>query len=180
MTQTKAKHMKDSMCQEFGMIFQLCQMVLENSQNASLVVVTLETLLRFMHWIPLGYIFETNLIQSLVTRFLSVPAFRNVTLKCLAEIGRLIAHAIWLTFSAGVPAKEYSEKVVELFIIATNKLNEVCFHSDQTTLLCFLDVAFINQNTRGLWPGHYWWAKLHPNFGHILFYIFKVTQRPHW
>ncbi|KAM3173818.1 Exportin-1 [Hymenolepis weldensis] len=112
MTQTKAKHMKDSMCQEFGMIFQLCQMVLENSQNASLVVVTLETLLRFMHWIPLGYIFETNLIQSLVTRFLSVPAFRNVTLKCLAEI-------------AGVPARDYNDKVVELYVMTTNKLNEM-------------------------------------------------------
>ncbi|VDK31878.1 unnamed protein product [Taenia asiatica] len=112
MTQTKAKHLKDSMCQEFGMIFQLCQMVLENSQNASLVVVTLETLLRFMHWIPLGYIFETNLIQSLVCRFLSVPVFRNVTLKCLAEI-------------AGVPAKEYSEKVAELFNLTTVKLNEM-------------------------------------------------------
>uniref|UniRef100_A0A0R3TNP2 Importin N-terminal domain-containing protein n=1 Tax=Rodentolepis nana TaxID=102285 RepID=A0A0R3TNP2_RODNA len=112
MTQTKAKHMKDSMCQEFGMIFQLCQMVLENSQNASLVVVTLETLLRFMHWIPLGYIFETNLIQGLVTRFLSVPAFRNVTLKCLAEI-------------AGVPARDYNDKVVELYVLTTNKLNEM-------------------------------------------------------
>lgn len=98
MTQTKAKHMKDSMCQEFGMIFQLCQMVLENSQNASLVVVTLETLLRFMHWIPLGYIFETNLIQSLVDRFLSVPAFRNVTLKCLAEIGMTFKISISFLF----------------------------------------------------------------------------------
>ncbi len=112
MTQTKAKHLKDSMCQEFGMIFQLCQLVLENSQNAALVVVTLETLLRFMHWIPLGYIFETNLIQSLVCRFLSVPVFRNVTLKCLAEI-------------AGVPAGEYSEKVVELFQLTTTKLKEM-------------------------------------------------------
>lgn len=88
MTQAKAKHLKDSMCQEFGLIFQLCQFVLENSQNASLVVSTLETLLRFMHWIPLGYIFETNLIQTLVYKFFIVPLFRNVTLKCLAEIGK--------------------------------------------------------------------------------------------
>ncbi|VDP49142.1 unnamed protein product [Schistosoma mattheei] len=86
MTQTKAKHLKDSMCQQFSLIFQLCQYVLENSQNASLVVSTLETLLRFMHWIPLGYIFETNLIQTLVFKFFNVPLFRNITLKCLAEI----------------------------------------------------------------------------------------------
>ncbi len=38
----------------------------ENSQNAPLVQATLETLLRFLNWIPLGYIFETKLISTLV------------------------------------------------------------------------------------------------------------------
>ncbi|TGZ75792.1 hypothetical protein CRM22_000184 [Opisthorchis felineus] len=112
MTQTKAKHLKDSMCQEFGLIFQLSQFVLEKSQNASLVVATLETLLRFMHWIPLGYIFETNLIQTLVFKFFNVPLFRNVTLKCLAEI-------------AGVMTDEYGTQLVELFVSTTNKLKEM-------------------------------------------------------
>ncbi|XP_018648537.1 putative chromosome region maintenance protein 1/exportin [Schistosoma mansoni] len=112
MTQTKAKHLKDSMCQQFSLIFQLCQYVLENSQNASLVVSTLETLLRFTHWIPLGYIFETNLIQTLVFKFFNVPLFRNVTLKCLAEI-------------AGVLVDEYETQLVELFVSTTDKLKEM-------------------------------------------------------
>ncbi|OAD61468.1 Exportin-1 [Eufriesea mexicana] len=64
MTQTKAKHLKDTMCSEFSHIFHLCQFVLDNSQNVQLVAVTLETLLRFLNWIPLG----------------------NITLKCLTEI----------------------------------------------------------------------------------------------
>lgn len=38
----------------------------ENSQNAPLVHATLETLLRFLNWIPLGYIFETKLISTLI------------------------------------------------------------------------------------------------------------------
>ena len=46
MTQTKAKHLKDTMCSQFSEVFQLCQYVLDNSQNAPLVGVTLETLLR--------------------------------------------------------------------------------------------------------------------------------------
>ncbi|CAH8670042.1 unnamed protein product [Dicrocoelium dendriticum] len=112
MTQAKAKHLKDSMCQEFGHIFQLCQFVLENSQNASLVVSTLETLLRFMHWIPLGYIFETNLIRILVHNFFNIPLFRNVTLKCLAEI-------------AGVLTDDYEQQLVELFVSTTEKLKEM-------------------------------------------------------
>ena len=71
---------------KFLIFSQLCQFVLDNSQNAPLVGVTLETLLRFLNWIPLGYIFETKLIDTLIFKFLSVPMFRNVTLKCLTEI----------------------------------------------------------------------------------------------
>ena len=50
---------------------------------------TLETLLRFLSWVPLGYIFETKLITTLIYKFLNVPLFRNVTLKCLTEIAGL-------------------------------------------------------------------------------------------
>ena len=54
MTQTKAKHLKDTMCSQFSEVFTLCQFVMENSQNPPLVGATLETLLRFLNWIPLG------------------------------------------------------------------------------------------------------------------------------
>ncbi|XP_037047056.1 exportin-1 [Bradysia coprophila] len=88
-TQTKAKHLKDTMCAEFSQIFQLCSFVLEGSMNAPLIAVTLETLLRFLNWIPLGYIFETKLIETLIFKFLNVPMFRNVSLMCLSEIAGL-------------------------------------------------------------------------------------------
>ncbi|OXB51996.1 hypothetical protein ASZ78_015560 [Callipepla squamata] len=55
-----------SMCNEFSQIFQLCQFVMENSQNAPLIQATLETLLRFLNWIPLGYMCETKLISTLI------------------------------------------------------------------------------------------------------------------
>lgn len=48
------------------LIFVLLCAPQENSQNAPLVHATLETLLRFLNWIPLGYIFETKLISTLV------------------------------------------------------------------------------------------------------------------
>lgn len=102
LTQTKAKYLKDTMCSEFSQIFQLCQFVMDNSQNAPLVGATLETLLRFLNWIPLGYIFETKLITTLVFKFLNVPMFRNVTLKCLTEI-------------ASVTVSNYDEMFVILF-----------------------------------------------------------------
>lgn len=50
--------------------FTLCYAVLmqEHSTSANLVLATLETLLKFLNWIPLGYIFETDLIDSLIKK----------------------------------------------------------------------------------------------------------------
>lgn len=95
--------------QQFSSVIYLLQ---DNSQNASLVGSTLETLLRFLNWIPLGYIFETNLISSLVDKFLDVPMFRNVTLKCLTEI-------------SGIQAQQYTAHFSTLFQITINKLKQV-------------------------------------------------------
>lgn len=36
--------------------------------------------------VPLGYIFESNLVEVLL-RLFPQPPFRNVTLQCLAEVG---------------------------------------------------------------------------------------------
>ena len=40
----------------------------DNSQSITLVGATLETLLKFLNWIPLGYIFETKLVTTLIYR----------------------------------------------------------------------------------------------------------------
>lgn len=105
MTSVKARNLKTSMTQEFSSIFQLCSEVLSSANQPSLVKATLETLLRFLNWIPLGYIFETPIINTLLTRFLDIPEFRNVTLKCLTEIGGL---------QIGAPYN-YDERLVHMF-----------------------------------------------------------------
>ncbi|KAL7749026.1 Karyopherin transporter [Sorochytrium milnesiophthora] len=88
MTQTKIKHLKNQMNGEFSQIFTLCQEVLQNADKPSLLKATLETLLRFLYWIPLGYIFQTDIIDHLL-KFLEAPLYRNTTLKCLTEIASL-------------------------------------------------------------------------------------------
>ncbi|EGD72699.1 nuclear export factor CRM1 [Salpingoeca rosetta] len=92
--QVKAQHLKDALCQEFGPIYELCEFVLENAGEPTLINQALQTMLRFLSWIPIGYVFETNLINLLVTRFLNVPIFRNSTLECLAEIAALPGDAV--------------------------------------------------------------------------------------
>jgi exportin-1 len=75
MTQTKIKNLKNQMCGEFSEIFKLCNEVLEEANKSSLVKATLETLLRFLNWIPLGYIFETTIIDVLLTRVSISPTY---------------------------------------------------------------------------------------------------------
>ncbi|KAF2479970.1 CRM1 C terminal-domain-containing protein [Neohortaea acidophila] len=100
MTSTKTRQLKQSMCDEFTSIYNLCSEILRTADQTSLIKETLETLLRFLNWIPLGYIFETpptgmSLIETLRSRFLAAPEFRNITLKCLTEIGSLQTEQNW-------------------------------------------------------------------------------------
>ncbi|KAJ3492099.1 hypothetical protein NLI96_g245 [Meripilus lineatus] len=113
MTQAKVKNLKNQMCGEFSEIFKLCSEILEEAQKTSLIKATLETLLRFLNWIPLGYIFETTIIDLLLNRFLEAPEFRNVTLKCLAEIAALNVGA------------EYDPKFVILFAMVMTSINRM-------------------------------------------------------
>ena len=109
MTQAKARHLKESMCSEFSEIFNLCVYVMDNSSSFGLVESTLQTLLRFLNWIPLGYIFETKLFTTLIYKFLQIPQFRNVTLKCLTEI-------------ASIKNETYNEQFLLLFTLVTSQL----------------------------------------------------------
>jgi exportin-1 len=102
-----------SQCQEFSEVFSLCVEVLEKADKPSLIKATLEAMLRFLNWIPLGYIFETPVIDHLISRFLEVPEFRNVTLKCLSEIGGLQI------------GPEYNAKFVILFNLVMSSINKM-------------------------------------------------------
>lgn len=90
MTTAKATRLKSQFCTEFQAVFELCTKIMvrliqqmlrwcfyyyllqDTTDNAQLVEATLETLLRFLHWIPVGYIFETNLLHSLVNKVCSL------------------------------------------------------------------------------------------------------------
>ena len=122
MTTVKAKNLKTQLCGEFAEVFQLCTEVLEKAQKPSLILATLEALLRFLKWIPLGYIFETALIENLRSRFLTVPTFRNVTLKCLTEISALTI------------GSEYDGKFVALFQSVMESLGMMIQYSKELDL----------------------------------------------
>ncbi|KAL7553456.1 hypothetical protein ACHAWF_016738 [Thalassiosira exigua] len=89
MVTQKVKSMKESLNSEFAAVYHLCEFILEKSQRPALLKVTLQTLQRFLTWIPLGFIFRTNLVDTLLNKFFPEPIFRNDALDCLTEIGSL-------------------------------------------------------------------------------------------
>ena len=91
MTTVKAKNLKTQLSGEFSEIFKLCIEILEYATRPSLIIATLEALLRFLKWIPLGYVFQTNLLETLCSRFLKDVKYRAVCISCLTEISGLEA-----------------------------------------------------------------------------------------
>eukprot|EP00611_Tribonema_gayanum_P030255 TRINITY_DN8353_c0_g1_i1.p1 TRINITY_DN8353_c0_g1~~TRINITY_DN8353_c0_g1_i1.p1 ORF type:complete len:1092 (+),score=466.29 TRINITY_DN8353_c0_g1_i1:336-3611(+) len=89
MTAAKITTMKASLEGEFAKIYELCDFVLARSVRVALLNVTLQTLQRFITWIPVDYVFNTSLIATLTTKFFPAPAFRVSALECLTEVGVL-------------------------------------------------------------------------------------------
>lgn len=77
MTQAKVKELKGAYNKEFSLIYQLCDFILMNSNKPSLINATLETLLRFLNWIPIGYIFQTKMIEQLLFKVVYSTVIEN-------------------------------------------------------------------------------------------------------
>ncbi|CDR36929.1 CYFA0S01e05644g1_1 [Cyberlindnera fabianii] len=112
MTQAKTKNLRSKMQEEVAEIFKLCFEVLDKADKPSLIVATLNTVLKYLQWIPLGYIFQTNLLELLTTKFVVPQDTRAVTLKCLTE-------------AASLTASEYDEKFVMMFQSAMSQITQV-------------------------------------------------------
>jgi exportin-1 len=94
-TSTKTKELKTNFAQDFTTIYQLCDYILKNhistpgTVKISLVKSTLKTLLTFLSWMPLTYVFVSDLIEQILLVLVTDRKFTNLVLKCLSEIAGL-------------------------------------------------------------------------------------------
>eukprot|EP00656_Telonema_subtile_P036866 TRINITY_DN4092_c0_g1_i2.p1 TRINITY_DN4092_c0_g1~~TRINITY_DN4092_c0_g1_i2.p1 ORF type:complete len:1133 (-),score=347.86 TRINITY_DN4092_c0_g1_i2:112-3510(-) len=123
MTADKIKELKASLNAEFAEIHQLCSVILQECSQPSLVLSCLQATHRFLNWMPLGYIFETNLVMTLL-RFFPDPkdpaaaaightVFQNHALMCLTEIASI---------SVDVPGK-LDERFAKMCCVLMVQLN---------------------------------------------------------
>ncbi|VDK58528.1 unnamed protein product [Cylicostephanus goldi] len=116
LTQAKEQHLKQQFCGQFQEVFTLCITILEKCPANSIVEATLKTLHRFLSWIPVGYVFETNITQLLSENFLSLEVYRVVTLQCLTEISMIQIEA---------EDNAYKEKLCAMFCATIKEIGSL-------------------------------------------------------
>jgi len=120
MVSKKVLKLKYSMTTQFASIFELCMFIFQNHINTpgtvypSLLKTNLNTLAQFLSWIPVGYIFETKLIEILIHHFWDPPIFRVECCKCLHEIACL---------HEGV--ENYKPQIVRCFEMVVMKIKQL-------------------------------------------------------
>lgn len=98
LTQAKTKELKGTFNAQFAAVYELCLAVLGTGEPGpaaaapDLVRTTLSTLHAFLSWVPLGYVFESSIVDTLLALF-PQPTFRNRALQCLTEIAGLTVGA---------------------------------------------------------------------------------------
>lgn len=61
----KIQKLKNQMVNEFESVFTFCKRVLSASTSLNLTIATLETLLKFIGWIPVQFVYQNDLVAIL-------------------------------------------------------------------------------------------------------------------
>lgn len=85
-TSSKSHVLRGVFNAEVTQVMELCQFVIDNSNEPKLLRAQLKCLAEFISWMPAGFIYNNELINSLVQRFLPNPLYRNDALVCITKI----------------------------------------------------------------------------------------------
>lgn len=97
LTSAKTRDLKASLNTQFGEVHALCMFALgaggpdaaaAAATVPTLIRATLDTLHAYLSWVPLAYVFESDVVAALV-RLFPAPAFRSPALRCLGEVAAL-------------------------------------------------------------------------------------------
>ena len=97
MTEAKRISLKQRYHENFSQVFNLCLQIFKSfAANPSstkvsipLVQTTLHTFESFLSWIPLGYIFETPLLELLSVKLIGNRQLQEGVLSCLSQVASL-------------------------------------------------------------------------------------------
>mmetsp|Transcript_2101 Transcript_2101/g.4795 ORF Transcript_2101/g.4795 Transcript_2101/m.4795 type:complete len:1086 (-) Transcript_2101:355-3612(-) len=131
LTSKKIETLKESLTQEFQLIYQFCEFVMQNAKNVITLQTTLQCFLRFLFWVPLYYAFETPLIDMLLHKFFPQPQFRCDSLQCLTEVAAIDPKSVDAKYHPKVQ-KMYADFITNLSsIVQPNAIKQYHEEGDQ-------------------------------------------------
>ncbi|CAL9736999.1 exportin-1 [Monosporozyma servazzii] len=91
LTQAKRFKLRESLSHDFQQILLLCYNILSDNEmkeikTMPLFEATLSTLNKYLDWIPLKFVFDSNITPLLIDKYLIQSETRSITLKCLTTI----------------------------------------------------------------------------------------------
>lgn len=89
LTRARKHSLRKSLTIEFEKIFRFCIDLLSTSNNKILQTNTIETVLRYINWLPFQFIYDSQLLHLLTNIYILWDSTRLSSIKCLIEIANI-------------------------------------------------------------------------------------------
>ncbi|XP_026193527.1 exportin-1 [Cyclospora cayetanensis] len=95
MVSKRVDKLMDQLTAQFQEVYDTCMFVLRSyiaspsGMRESLVQQTLKCLSHFLKWVPLGFLFETDLVETLLQNFWEPVQYRPECIRCVTEMASL-------------------------------------------------------------------------------------------
>lgn len=131
---SQAAEMKRTLNDQFSVIFQLCEFVINEAiknpvgVKQTLIRECLKTLQVFLSWIPTGYIFQTDLIEGILRHLIQPASTRLEAIKLFTEVSQVDLSQEEEAYQTG-----YREKTCLFFCIFVEQIVAVTKGRDLRT-----------------------------------------------
>ena len=88
LTARKAYELREKMSKEFIQVFELCQLIIKNSNqvNRNLLLQAIKLFGEYMNWFPINLTLNQDIMNQTLINFKDLSFCRTETMKCLGEL----------------------------------------------------------------------------------------------
>jgi len=88
LTAKKAYELREKMSKEFIEVFNLCQLIINNSNsvNKNLLIIAIKLFAEYMNWFPITLTLNQDMMMKTLVNFKELSSCRTETMKCLGNL----------------------------------------------------------------------------------------------
>ena len=88
LTTKKAYELREKMSKEFIEVFNLCQLIINNSNsvNKNLLIQSIKLFAEYMNWFPIQLSLNPDIMRQTLVNFKNLSSCRTETMRCLGNL----------------------------------------------------------------------------------------------